>query len=477
MKPFQKLSLLLLFILVSATACENFMEPSVDQAVLATDAVSNETDLVSVQNGIYEYMTNAGYMGRDFTMTGDVSSDNATANNATNRFVTQRDFNYTVNSGYALSVWDDAYEAIAVSNLVINSDLPSSPVVDYTRGQALALRALNHFNLLLAYGQQFVNGSNLGIPYITTYAEGDYLPERPSVDDTFADIVSDFEEAITLMEGANSPSGAAIGVGFMNPAAARGLLSRVLLYTGDLTGAVTQADAVINGRPLSSTLTDQAGYTSAWASGSGPNSLFELVYNNVDRLGINSISNILLDTDYGDVQPTPDMVNAYVAGDVRGNLITADADPEVAGLDFRVTEKYPVVQGDDNVRVIRLAEVYLNKAEALARSGSDEATARQIINDLNELRTGNANTYPSGGNIVDQVLAERRLELAFEGHRMWDLLRHGRAIPLSNITRAVPNFSSASELPFGEHRLALPIPLVEMTANSAMVQNQGYADE
>lgn len=474
MKTIQKLNILLISIIAMGTACSDFLEPSVDQEILAADAVGSLSDLVSVHAGIYDHMTPSGYMGRDFALHGDVSSDLATANDATNRFVQQRDFLYTVNSGIANSIWVFGYRAIANANLVINAEVPASPAANYTKGQAQALRALNHFNLLLAFGQQFVNGSDLGIPYVKTYAQGENTPTRLTVSETYTEIIADFTEAIALMEGASAPSDVLSGVTYMNPAAARALLSRVYLTQGDLANAITQADAVIGGRALATTLTDKDGFSAAWASGSGPNSLFELAYTSVDRLGINSVSNILLDTDYGDVQPTTEFINEHdLANDVRALLMTVDDTP-VAELGFRMTGKYPVVQGDDNIRVVRLAEVYLNKAEALARQSANSAEALQIINDLNELRTGVANRY-DGTNLLDQVLQERKLELAFEGHRLWDLLRNEKGVPIVSSTRTVAGFTTV--LPFGEHRLALPIPLGEMTSNSNMVQNFGYEEQ
>jgi len=109
----------------------------------------------------------------------------------------------------------------------------------------------------------------------------------------------------------------------------------------------------------------------------------------------------------------------------------------------------------------------LNKAEALAKTGG-AAAALTIINQIATSRGGT--TYATGS--LDNVLAERRLELAMEGHRLFDLARNGKAIALFGAIRNVPGF--ATSLPSGNYRFALPIPQAEMDANSNMVQNSGY---
>jgi len=453
MNKFKNIVLAVLALSVSV-GCEDYMEPSVDQEILATQAVSTPADLEAVVLGIHDRLNSVALYGRDMYVSGDVMSDNAFANGATNRFITQANFDFITNNGYALGVWANSYASIANANLVINADVASSTAVDYSRGQAYALRALNHFNLLMWFGQQYVTGGTLGVPYVTTYATGDLYPSRNTVAEVYTNIIADLNEAISLM----SPE-ATVNVGYMNYYAVKALQSRVYLANGNNAEAIAAADVVINSGKYS--LMAATAYFDAWVAGSGPSSLFEVAFTSVDRPGTDNIARIYRPTNYGDIEVSADLYNAYAAGDIRKTLY------EESNGTYRVVNKYVDELGSDNVRVIRYEEVLLNKAEALAKTGG-AAAALTIINQIATARGGA--TYTAG--TLDNVLAERRLELAMEGHRLFDLARNGKNIALFGSIRNVPGF--ATSLPFGNYRFALPIPQAEMDANSNMVQNSGY---
>ncbi|MGM0588258.1 MAG: RagB/SusD family nutrient uptake outer membrane protein [Bacteroidota bacterium] len=463
---FRKLFVLLLLVGVSV-GCDNFLEPSVDQEKLAEDAVQTVDDLEAIVLGAHDDLNEVELYGRDFYVSADVMSDNASSNGNSGRFVTQRDWSFTTNSGYAEGVWQYFYEVIANTNLVINAPVieEGSAREDYIRGQAYALRAFAHMNLQLAFGQDFVSGSDLGVPYVTTYAEGNLYPERNTSADVWSNIGDDFSQAATLMD----PSLDAGDPVYMNYYAVKALQSRYYLYTGEFDAAIAAADDVIDNAGLS--LVASADLAAAWASGSGPNSLFEAAFTSTDRLGTDNIARIYRDSNYGDVVATQDLYDAYDAADARLGLMTntADADGDVW---YRMAGKYVDELGSDNVRIIRYAEVLLNKAEALSRrnSAGDRAAALAIINNLNSTR-GGPGAYTTGD--PDEVIAERRLELAFEGHRLYDLARNGKDIPLTGYNRNVSGVSG-TEIPSGSYLFALPIPQAEMDANSSMVQNEGW---
>lgn len=463
-----KLTLVLLLVAGISTGCEDFLEPSVDQNLPTETVVQSVDDLESLVLGAHDDLNRVDLYGRDYYVSADVMADNGFSNNNSGRFIPQTQFNFTVNSGYADGVWDVFYEAIASANVVINNEsVENSAQVEYIKGQAYAIRAFAHMNLLLSFGQQFISGGNpdFGIPYVTTYNEGNLYPARDPIATVWSNIESDFAEAARLMDPALD---AVDGNGDLNPvymnyAAVKGLQSRMYLYTGDFDAAVTAADEALGGyAPADDDLAD-------WATGSGPNSLFEFAFTATDRLGTDNIARILRDTNYGDVEATQDLYDSYDAADGRLGLFSVVADT------IRMNGKYVDELGTDNVRVLRLAEVYLNKAEALARSGNaaNEAEAVTMINAMSSAR-GSATVYAPAGTqaVIDAVLAERRLELAFEGHRLYDLLRHGKDIPY--VPSKNVNFITGSDIPFGNGRLALPIPQGEMDANSNMDQNPYY---
>lgn len=446
-------------------SCENFLEPSVDQEIPTEQAVKTIGDLQGIILGAHDILNSAVLFGRDIHVGPEVMSDNAFSNSNSNRFVFQSQFNFVTTNAYSSGIWNNLYRAIALSNIVINNTSGlSGAQYDHIVGQAYAIRAFSHMYLLKFFGQQWVTGGNAndGIPYITSYAQGNNYPSRDPIADVWTKIGEDFEEATTLLNPAITAPGT------INFRAVKGLQSRYYLYTGQFDLAIAAADAIIGLNAY--TITPSAGLGAAWASGTGPNSLFEMVFISTDNPGFDSMSRILRATNYGDVEVTADLYDAYDPADARRGLIT------VVGAVYRMNGKYvDELTGTDNVRIIRYEEVLLNKAEALSRrnSGTDRAAALTIINNLSAAR-GSARVYTDAEPLT--VLSERRLELALEGHRLFDLARHGQAIrnvPI-RVGGGLRFNNNASPILFGDHRFALPIPNAEINANSNMTQNLNY---
>lgn len=462
MKNLYRLTLVLLLVAGISTGCDSFLEPSVDQNKPTETAIQTVDDLNAAVLGIHNEINNTGLYGRDFVAGPEAMTDNAFSNGNSGRFIVQSQFNFTVNSGYAAGLWNSFYQAIATSNVVINAELEPSMAVDYAKGQAYALRAFAHMQLLLNFGQQF-SGGTLGIPYITTYNEGNLLPARESVSDIWTKIGDDFDTAVSLMD----PSMDSGNPVFISSTAVKALQSRYYLYTGEFDAAIAAADDILTGyTPVAS-----GDLVSEWASGSGPNAIFEAGMTSTNNVGNDNLARIYRDTNYGDVEATQDLYDAYGTNDARLDLFTVQGDT------IRITGKYVNELGYDNTRIIRFAEVWLNKAEALARRGNagDLVEANSMINTLSNAR-GSSTTYLVGtqAQVISDVLAERRLELAFEGHRLFDLLRHELDIPYVTLPGRGISFGTGSAIPYGDPMLVLPIPQGEMDANSSMEQNPYY---
>lgn len=473
MKNIYKFSLPLLLAAVVFSGCENILEPSVDQAVPTDVAVSTIGDLQGLILGAHDILNNAVLYGRDIHVGPDVMSDNGFSTGASNRFVIHSQFNFTTTNAYSAGTWNNLYRVIAIANIVINNQSGlSGAQYDHILGQAYAIRALAHMNLIKFFGQQWVTGGdpNLGIPYVTTYAEGNNYPPRDPIATVWSNITADFNTAAGLMNPQFDTN-----VGFIGFYAVKGLQSRAYLYTGQFGEAIAAADVVINSGNFSVVASDQL--VSTWASGTGPSSLFELIFISTDNPGFDNMARIIRRSNYGDVEATQDLYDAYDATDVRRELLTVHTD---GNEEIRMTGKYvDDLVGTDNIRVIRYAEVWLNKAEALSRrnQGTDRAEALIMINTLSAAR-GSSRVYTDAEPLT--VLAERRLELAFEGHRFFDLARHGLDIPnvplRTGVGAGLRFNNNAEPLQFGDYRFALPIPNAEMNANPNMVQNLNYGN-
>ncbi len=170
---------------------------------------------------------------------------------------------------------------------------------------------------------------------------------------------------------------------------------------------------------------------------------------------------------YADCAANDDLTGLFEATDVRGNLFRTDADGASGSL---WTLKY-VGKGDgdaintpdfNNVIVLRLSEMYLNRAEAISNGAAIPGAS--TLGDLNAIRA-NRGVSPLVSAGSDAIFNERRLELNFEGHLWFDYARTKRGFYNSNIDQ---------NLTADDYRFLLPIPQRELDVNKNLVQNSGY---
>jgi hypothetical protein len=414
--------------------------------------------LSGLLKGAVDRMTSSVYYGRDFIITDEIRGDNVFANGNSGRFQTQGTLEYLPDNNPG--IWTQAYAVIASANIIINAD-PNELEGDqsealYIQGQAKIIRALAHFDLLRNYGQQYINGGgDAGVPVITEFAGDNLNPSRNTTSEVYTAIYNDLQTAFDQMSDqfdnrANKT--------LPSKYTAKALESRVAIYNGEWSRAQSAAQAVVNSDIYSVISPDS--YVASFAIDNTDNSIFELAYDNVDNLGGNSLGFIYKGEVYGDIEVLPTTPDIYEEGDVRADIITTDA-----GGNIRNSGKYPELNGWDNVNIIRYEEVLLNLAEALFEQNDNDG-AVAALNQITSMR--GASEY-SGTITKEDILNERRKELMFEGFRFFDLARNGLPIEkfsdLQNIVETVPA---------GDYRYALPIPIVEMDANSNMTQNTGY---
>ncbi len=189
-------------------ACgDDDLEPTLALDKDLNTGINSASDLVSVMNSAYDRMTTggqSGYYGQGFIMMGEVRTDNAYSTANSGRY-TSASMDHA-STGYG--PWSGIYRVIAICNIVIGADSASlegdQGLMTHTKGQAHAVRALAHFDLLRNYGQHFVSGQGggnaLGVPYIKTYKDPAYLsPARDSAVSNINDIVADLQAGISLM--------------------------------------------------------------------------------------------------------------------------------------------------------------------------------------------------------------------------------------------------------------------------------------
>jgi len=168
-----------------------------------------------------------------------------------------------------------------------------------------------------------------------------------------------------------------------------------------------------------------------------------------DQDGVNDMNTFFASSDFGgrgDIYIEPNHFALYEPGDERLDLFYDD---ERCG-------KWKNLFG--NVTIIRLAEMYLTRAEANFREGT--SVGDSPVNDINVIRN-RVGLTDLGAVTLDDILNERHLELAFEGHRMHDIKR---------------TQSSVGGLNYDDPSLVFPIPQRERNINPDLAQNPGYGD-
>lgn len=431
-------------------ACNSPLDVDPTASIDSETALSTPRGIELALNGGYNSLQSGNLYGQEEMVFPDLYADNL---DFTGTFQTHREFglrNVTTTNGAVLNHWAQLYDGVNTANNILEAVEAVTALTaeehDQFRGEALFLRALNYSILVKYFGD---------VPLILTPSRGvgeEALVARDPAAEVNAQIVTDLTEAATLLAPDRNNGRATQG-------AAQALLARVYLETGNNAGARDMATAVINSPEYAL----NADFADNWSAKNSPESILELQYSITDA---NSQSFWFYPQALGGrwgYSPSLNLFNAFEAGDAR-----RDASIQVAGAGAcpaapcRYGDKYfRVATSDDNVVILRLAEMYLIRAEANARLGAADQVVRDDL-DILRNRAGLLDlpvTVAGQAALLAAVLQERRVELAFEGHRFFDLRRHGVAETVLGIPAS---------------RLLLPIPQGELDVNENLTQNPGY---
>jgi len=452
------LGLVSLFFL--APSCEDMLKVEPRHAITIDVAVEDYAGLEALLLGAYQRFQSEGYYGKDMIVNPEILADNCEYGESSGRLIGE----YNNTPGSHVNIWGTAYSALNRINLVMESCAISSATDEEKakiKAEALFLRALVHFDLARIYGRELnhINGGiNLAVPIATSSFNGldaDAYPSRSTIEEVYNFVIADIQEALANLPATISNQGRA------SKAAAYALLSRVYLYKEDWSNAITNADLALEASNLQVlNATDVDTYTTLFSA--GVETIFEISIPSTETLGTNSLANIYTkEVGYGDAAVNQFFVPLFQANDVRSTLIGT-----LSGRYY--TYKFNSYNGPsaDDVPVFRVSELYLNKAEAYMELGqTDNAVAS-----VNEVRTKRGlEAYTSATpDLLNAILLERRLELAFEGHRFFDLKRKGLDIPK-------PRQGEENKiLQNSDYRVVAKIPTSDMDVNPNLVQNPNY---
>lgn len=463
------------------TSCSDFLteEPKQEQSNELTFATFDGVNkAAAAMYGMFQ--SDAWYDG-EFTLMSELRCGNAknpTSVPGSGRYRTDTQWIYSDRSTSPL--WSYAYYTIARANNVINN-LDDKVGVDATQQQvnnvkaeALFIRALCYFDLVITYCQPYnynaTEDDKMGVPLVLVTENG--KPARDSKENVYNQIVADLLQAESIMADDYVRSGVTDKAATPTKPAIQALLSRVYLYMNKWQEAANYATKVINNKKYELAPADTyAAMFSAAKAPAGGEIIFEVYGSDKNEYWDNSgwahLPYITTTDDqgsHGDVCATKDLYDLYSEGDVRKSMYKQH------GNDYFPTKYSGKPKDSDpkytNVPILRLSEMYLNRAEAIINGASVQGVTAE--SDLRKIATVRGASQTAAAT-KQGVFDERRRELAFEGHITADYARCNKSM-----TRKDFDDSKNKDVAFPSYMWALPIPNRERTANPNVAQNPGY---
>jgi len=464
--------------ILCTTSCNDsdFLDVKSQENVEAEDRDDVFTPEMFV-NGVYGMFTEWDYAFSYLGIT-EIMSDNADKGSSPTDTGTDKDvldnLTFTPSTGSFGEMWANWYTAIGRATQAIeyteDYGLTDNAYKNRLIGEAKFLRALNYFFLVRGWG---------GVP-IQEYS----LDERSSATEVYAYIEKDLLDAIEVLPLKSEYESKDLGRA--TKGAAQGLLSKVYLYQQKWQEAYNYANTVLT----SGQYALHPDYEELWRveTENGSESLFEFQGRGEQIAhGIQQYSETQaprggdgdLSYGWGFNVPSDNLLKAFQdeGDEIRmygtiifrnqilydGRNVGATENP-MYNMKAYSSATQTAADGDKNIRYLRLGEIYLIRAEAANELGN---TAQAIL-DLNEIRARvnlNPTTASSQADLRKAIWHERRLELAFEHDRWFDLVRTGEA---AEAMRA-----NGKNFIVGKHEL-FPIPYQQLLDTPNIEQNPGW---
>jgi tetratricopeptide (TPR) repeat protein len=443
-----------------SAACNKKLDINPTQSIDETQALLTSSDVEAALVGAYSDLGDGDVLGGEMYVETELLADFNEFNwSGTFQGLTQiYNKQIPVDNVFVRDTWLDSYKVINdVNNVLtaINIVLPNRQ--KKVEGEAKFIRGTVYFELVRLYAKAWNDGdpnSNDGVPIILTPTRaplGDANKKgRDKVAAVYAQVITDLTEAEAALPLNNGF--------FATKAAAAGMLARVYLQKGDYANAAAAANRVLTTYNPGGKFKLMDTYAEAFPF--NPSNLSEVVGNTQEDVfaiqvtnsqGINDFNTYFSPFGRGDIDIRDEHLNLYNGADERLFVFYDDGSGSIR------TGKFDMIYG--NVHIIRLAEMYLIRAEANFRLGG-AANFASALSDINMIRrrVGLPDLTLIQLNL-NAILAERKLELAFEGHNLHDVKRLQKSV---------------GALAWNSPKLVFPIPDRERKINSNLSQNAGY---
>lgn len=477
MKYFKYLNLIILACFIFTSCDEETLDNNPYYMGDSADQIYEDAKKIAAANiGLYDALQNLEFLGGRAQIYADIRGLDV---NPPTYFGLMSTFSPTSSDATTELAWQGAYRTVGECNAFLegiekakNNNVITAAEYNTYASDARFVRGLVYFYTLNLWGQMYVaESSNLGIPLATKSYDGSTgfteatKLTRATITDSYNFIIDDLKFAALNLP--TTRDDVYKGKATATSSAANALLSRVYLYLKDYPKVIEYADKVTGyslAPSVANALSDPANSTE---------SIFSVAMNFNDNPNTNnSLGQHYGSTKRADITVSSNYLSLLSATDARKTecLVVKGANTYCG--------KYLATGNADWAPIIRYAEVMLNKAEALAKKpGATLLEIAEAISLLNQVhqrseptKTYLAIDFLTNGSLVDEILLERRRELAFEGHASFDLFRNEKGIPAGR------GSATAAAIPYPSNYFALPIPNVDIikAGETVLVQNKGY---
>ncbi len=456
------ISLLLIF---TAVACDDLLETEPTVSVSADVVVTTASGMDAILTSAYDRLRSDNMYRYQIPGTPEVLADNSALHPVNSgRFRGQAE--NQPGSHFSTAVWSTAYRLINEANIIIakvDQTETTQAHRDQLKGEALFLRGLAYQELLRIYSyepnhpkiSEWDRGVIMRITPVLGLSEAD-LRGRGTVLEGYQQAERDYLDALPLLEDNDRGR-----VYFADAAAVHAGLARLYLYWERWSDALTHATQAI--AKAKGSLQDFATTGNIFDQLPNPESIFELSFDLTH--GSSGSMNAVTHPPPGwfDALPSEELLALYAPEDLRNNLFAVHSD----GYPYILKYTGTVGTNTDHIPVFRVAEMFLIQAEAHYELGSGPL-AIQVLETLRSHRGLGAYTNPpSGAALLAEIYDERRRELAFEGHRWFDLKRRAMDVPK-------PDAGGNPTILSDDFRVLANLSTTQVDNNPYLEQNPGY---
>ncbi|MGQ8337787.1 RagB/SusD family nutrient uptake outer membrane protein [Sunxiuqinia sp. A32] len=446
--------------LVALWGCEENLDLAPISELSTENFYKSSSDFELAVNSVYSNLRSEYH---EMYLFADIRSDN-TYPFLSGSVTTQTDFdNFSIlpTNGAIHSMWNNCYNGITRANSILDriddSDIDNT-LKSRIKGEALFLRSLVYFNLVRIFGN---------VPLVTNEISPEESLEVPqsTPNEVYEQIITD----LTLAKSLLPDSHGAVDIGRATSISANAILGKVYLTLGDFSKAEETLRLVLAREGAGVDLLENFEDVFSISNEYNPEIIFAIRWSD-DGVNGNNFNYYFMNVNETGNKATTDLYDEFEEGDLRRDL-TLNTNIAVNVI---ATSKYgyaPRGQGESDWPVVRYADVLLMLAEAMnEKAYAADGEALLLLNKVRN-RAGlgglSSSELPNQDSFRLAVEHERRMELACEGHRWFDLVRTGRYVEVMTAKGFnVKSYHNYYPIPEGE--------ILKINDDKVLTQNAGY---